>query len=393
MTDPILTTQALAMGAGALMLAFVVSFAMTPASAKLARRIGLLDRPQGEGGYKKHDLAVPYLGGVAIVFGLLAGCLMMMFIPSGTPGTLIQSFPLVIVAAVILGAVGLADDFKSLPRSLRLAVQVAAAAAAYAAGFQVSFTPWDALDLAMTIIWIVGITNAFNLLDNMDGLTSGLAGIAALSFATLGVIGGMPLVTVAAASLAGASFGFLAHNRHPAKIFMGDAGSNFVGFMLALIGARLRFDNLVEVTFLVPVIVLGIPILDTTLVVVSRRLHGRPVFQGGRDHISHRLVHIGLSVPIAVGLLYWTGLCLGWLGIVVSRSDALVGWMLLGFVLAMGLFLGLLLLRVPVYEEQFEDVSDLREAEQREGDKFKRAVDNEAGELTPDERAKSSGKA
>lgn len=119
----------------------------------------------------------------------------------------------------------------------------------------------------LTIIWIVGITNAFNLLDNRDGLTSGLAGIAALSFAVMGVVGSMPLITVAAASLAGASLGFLAHNRHPAKIFMGDAGSNFIGFMLALIGARLRFDNLVEVTFLVPVIVLGLPILDTTLVV------------------------------------------------------------------------------------------------------------------------------
>jgi UDP-GlcNAc:undecaprenyl-phosphate/decaprenyl-phosphate GlcNAc-1-phosphate transferase len=312
---------------------------------------------------------------------------MMMFIPSGTPTTIIGSFPLVVGAAVILGGVGLADDFRSLPRSLRLAAQIAAAVAAYAAGFGVSSTPWEALDLVLSIIWIVGITNAFNLLDNMDGLTSGLAGIAGLSFAVMGVVGSMPLVTVAAASLAGASFGFFAHNRHPAKIFMGDAGSNFIGFMLALIGARLRFDNLVEVTFLVPVIVLGLPILDTTLVVVSRKLHGRPMFLGGRDHISHRLVHLGLSVPIAVGLLFWTGLCLGWLGLVVSRADVLVGWMLLSFVLAMGLFFGILLLRVPVYEEEFEDVSDLQEVEEREGDEFTAAVDNSADELPSHRRA------
>lgn len=391
MAESLLTTQALAMGAGALLLAFVVSFAMTPASAKLARRIGLLDRPQSGGGYKRQELPVPYLGGVAIVSGLLVGCLMMMFIPSGTPGTIIDSFPLVIIAAVVLGGVGLVDDFKSLPRSLRLAAQIAAAVAAYTAGFGVSSTPWVSLDLVLTVVWIVGITNAFNLLDNMDGLTAGLAGIAALSFATLGVIGSMPLVTVAAASLAGASFGFLAHNRHPAKVFMGDAGSNFIGFMLALIGARLRFDNLVEVTFLVPLIVLGLPILDTTLVVVSRKLHGRPVFRGGRDHISHRLVHMGMSVPIAVGLLYWTGLCLGWLGLVVSLSDVRVGWMLLSFVIAMGLFLGVLLLRVPVYEEQFEDVTALQVLEEREGDEFTSAVDNSAGQLTLDERTKTSG--
>ena len=382
MTESVLTAQALAMGAAALALAFVVSFAVTPASAKLTRRIGLLDQPHSQGGYKKHKLPVPYLGGVAIVSGVLAGCVTMLFLPEGSPSRIVGGFPLVILAAVLLGGVGLADDFQSLPRSLRLVAQIAAAIAAYVAGFGVFSTPWEALDLVLTVIWIVGITNAFNLLDNMDGLTSGLAGIAALTFAIMGVIGSMPLVTVAAASLAGASFGFLAHNRHPAKIFMGDAGSNFIGFMLALIGARLRFDNLVEVTFLVPVIVLGLPILDTTLVVVSRKLHGRPVFLGGRDHISHRLVHLGLSVPVAVGLLFWAAVCLGWLGLVVSRAGVLVGWMLLSFVLAMGVFFGALLSRMPVYEEEFEDISALREVEEREGEGFTTAVDNTAGSTT-----------
>ena len=192
----------------------------------------------------------------------------------------------------------------------------------------------------------------------------------------------MPLLAVVAASLAGASFGFLAHNRHPAKIFMGDAGSTFLGFMLALIGVRLRFDNLVEVTFLIPVVVLGIPILDTALVVTSRTLHGRAVFLGGRDHISHRLVHVGLSVPLAVGLLYWTGLCLGWLGIVISQASVEVGWMLLGFVIALGLFFGLLLLRVPVYKEEFEDINELKSTEERAGEEFITAVDNLSAQVT-----------
>jgi UDP-GlcNAc:undecaprenyl-phosphate GlcNAc-1-phosphate transferase len=163
---------------------------------------------------------------------------------------------------------------------------------------------------------------------------------------------------------------------------MGDAGSTFVGFLLALIGVRLRFDNLVEVTFLIPVVVLGIPILDTTLVITSRKLNGRPIFLGGRDHISHRLVHIGFSVPVAVGLLLWTGVCLGWLGLVISRSTVGVGWMLLGFVIALGLFFGGLLLRVPVYEEEFATTDELEETEERGGEEFITAVDNVSDEIT-----------
>jgi UDP-GlcNAc:undecaprenyl-phosphate GlcNAc-1-phosphate transferase len=112
----------------------------------------------------------------------------------------------------------------------------------------------------------------------------------------------------------------------------------------------LEFDNLLEVTFLVPVVVLGVPIFDTTLVVAGRLAHGRGPFSGGQDHISHRLVAIGLPVKEAVGLLYWSGLCLGWLGIVITRANVQVGWMLLGFVLSLGLFFGRLLWRVPVYE-------------------------------------------
>lgn len=376
-------TQSLFVASGAIVLGFVVSFLITPVSAKVARRLGILDAPQtGARGHKKHKEPTPYLGGLAIFSGVLAGCLFMLVIPEGRPTLLLAGFPLAIGGALALGFVGLLDDMWSLPRVVRLLAQVGAAVLAHFGGFRVSITGIEALDLSLSVLWIVGITNAFNLLDNMDGLTSGLAGIAALTFAAMSVLGEMPLLAVVSAALAGASFGFLAHNRHPAKIFMGDAGSTFLGFLLALIGVRLRFDNLVEVTFLVPVVVLGIPILDTALVVASRRLHGRPVFLGGRDHISHRLVHLGLSVPVGVGLLYWTGICLGWLGIVITRSGIEVGWMLLGFVIALGLFFGALLLRIPVYKEDFDDPNELRATEDRVGDEFVTAVDNLEAEVT-----------
>lgn len=254
-------------------------------------------------------------------------------------------------AALILAIVGVADDVRTLPRSLRLLTQIGASVAAWSAGFRVDTSLGPSFDFALSLLWIVGITNAFNLLDNMDGLSSGIAGIAAITFAVMGLLGDMPEVTIAAAAAAGAAFGFLAHNRHPAKVFMGDAGSLFLGFSLALIGIKLRFDNLIQVTFLVPVVVLGLPIFDTTLVLLSRWKHGKPLFSGGRDHVSHRLEKLGLPVRATVGFLYFSAICTGWLGIAISRANVQVGWILLGFVITVGIFFGVLLWTIPVYND------------------------------------------
>jgi UDP-GlcNAc:undecaprenyl-phosphate GlcNAc-1-phosphate transferase len=268
-----------------------------------------------------------------------------------------------VLIAVALGLVGLLDDIKPLPRSLRLVAQVAAALAAWLVGFRVQATPWTWLNLLIMLVWVVGITNAFNLLDNMDGLSAGLAGVVAICFAVLGVLENLPGLTVVSAALGGAAFGFLMHNRHPARAFMGDAGSLFIGFLLALIGIRLQFENLVKVTFLVPVVILGLPIFDTTIVILSRIRHKRPAFLGGRDHVSHRLVRIGLPVKTAVGFLYFSGLCLGWLGIVISRSTVQVAFMLLALAVALALFFGVLLWNVPVYEEESEAIEALEETQ------------------------------
>lgn len=350
--------------AAALVIAFAAAVAITPATAVAARRLGILDRPgDGGAGHKAHETATPYLGGLAIFAGMSLGALMMLAAP--LQSSIISTYGTALGAALILGVIGLADDVRPLPRSLRLVAQIAVALLAWGAGFRIQALPGEVLDLALTLIWIVGITNAFNLLDNMDGLSAGIAGVSATSFAVIAATGGLGEVAIMAAAVAGASFGFLAHNRHPAKIFMGDAGSLFLGYLLALLGIELKFNNLVAVTFLVPVIVLGIPIFDTTLVVLSRLRHKRPVLLGGRDHASHRLVKVGLPVKAAVALLYWAGLCLGWLGLVISRSTVQVGWMLLGFVIALGIFFGFLLFQVPVYEatrdEEPEGVLDADE--------------------------------
>jgi UDP-GlcNAc:undecaprenyl-phosphate/decaprenyl-phosphate GlcNAc-1-phosphate transferase len=333
-----------------------VTYLLTPVTSRLAVRLGVLDHPdRTPQGRKKHDSATPYLGGIAILAGLTVGSGALLLRDQMPP---LNGVPAALALSAVLAGLGLADDIRQLPRVVRLVVQISAAAAAWSVGFKVLATPWGAVNLIITIVWIVGITNAFNLLDNMDGLSAGLAAVSAFSFAGMGLLNGQGVIAVSAAALAGAAAGFLAHNRHPAKVFMGDAGSLMIGFLLALIGIKLQFDNLVKITFFVPVVVLGLPIFDTTLVVASRIANGRRPFTGGADHISHRLVHVGLPVRAAVGLLYWSGLCLGWLGFVISRSSVEVGYMLLGFVLAVGAFFGALLWRVPVYEESRAGLGD-----------------------------------
>lgn len=327
-----------------LIVGFAITFLATPAMSRVALALGILDHPdEHPTGYKMHAGPTPYLGGLAMYLGVGAGWLLVYLNDHGETGNL----PVGFLLAVALGLIGLWDDVRHLPRSVRLLGQLAAAGGAWAVGFQAAPTPEPALNVAITIFWIVGITNAFNLLDNMDGLSSGLAAIGALSFGVMAIIEDLTGLAIASLALAGAAWGFRLHNKHPAKVYMGDAGSTFLGFLLALIGMQLRFDNLLEVTFLVPVVVLGIPIFDTTLVVLTRLKNKRGIFRGGRDHISHRLVQTGLPVKAAVWLLLWCGACLGWLGLVISRSNVQVGWMLLGFVMALGIFFGGLLWKVP----------------------------------------------
>lgn len=342
------TETTFALAAGAFVLALITTFSLTPATGHVARRFGILDHPDEDPhGRKNHQKVTPYLGGVAITAGVVMGAAILALLAGERLE--LETFAGGLGLAVGLAAMGVLDDIRPLPRTVKLVGQLVVAGGAWSLGFRVLAFDSDLLNLVVTAIWIIGITNAFNLLDNMDGLTAGLAGIGGLSFAVMGLLGDLTLVSLMGAAVSGAALGFLVHNHHPAKVFMGDAGSLFLGFLLALIGIEVEFDALPQVTFLVPVVVLGLPIFDTCLVVASRLRHGRSPFQGYRDHVSHRLVAIGLPVRVAVALLYWAGLCLGWLGLVVSRSNVQVGWMLLGFVIALGAFFGAVLWRVQVY--------------------------------------------
>ncbi|MCJ7620254.1 MAG: undecaprenyl/decaprenyl-phosphate alpha-N-acetylglucosaminyl 1-phosphate transferase, partial [Anaerolineae bacterium] len=189
-------------------------------------------------------------------------------------------------------------------------------------GVQVSFLPNQALNLLITFLWILGITNALNLLDNMDGLSGGVGAVAAAFFLLLAALNGQYLVASLAAALLGVCIGFLVYNFNPASIFMGDAGSMFLGFVLAAVGIKLRFPNHPNViTWMIPVVVLGLPIFDTTLIVVSRLRRGiNPLTNPGKDHVSHRLVSLGLSQRQAVILLYGVCCGLGLVGLLIMHA-------------------------------------------------------------------------
>jgi UDP-GlcNAc:undecaprenyl-phosphate/decaprenyl-phosphate GlcNAc-1-phosphate transferase len=254
---------------------------------------------------------VPYLGGLAILGGFLAGILVT---------ETWREFLGLSAAVGVLAIVGLFDDSKSVPALLRLSLHIVAAAVAMASGLLAAPTDVEAINAAITLLWLVGITNAFNLLDNMNGLCSGVAAIAALFFVIMAVMEDQAPVAALAGVTAGAALGFLPHNFPRARIFMGDAGSVPLGFLLAVIALKVRFPVPQPWSFAAPVCVLGIAVVDTTVVVVDRLRSGRPIAIGGTDHLSHRLVGRGMSPSGAVGALFFLSACLGVIGLVGGQG-------------------------------------------------------------------------
>ena len=275
----------------------------------LAHRLVAL--PTGD---RWHRTATPLLGGPGIFIGFTAA-----FWLAAAAGAFTVDRAIVGIwcGCALLFLAGFVDDLYSLPPAAKLALQVAAAAIVLATGTKVHVVGNDVLAAAIAIVWLVGVTNAFNLLDNMDGLAATMAAIAFAFFAVDAVTihpNHFTLVYAGAGALA--CIGFLPFNLRPrgrALSFMGDSGSQFVGFALAAIGlaSSWRVAGTTVATLILPILVLAIPILDTALVTIARLLEGRPIYQGGRDHTSHRLVRFGLSERHAVALLALIATCVG----------------------------------------------------------------------------------
>jgi UDP-GlcNAc:undecaprenyl-phosphate GlcNAc-1-phosphate transferase len=349
-----------------------LTLGLTPLALRIAITRGVLDHP---GEIKAQDSPMPYLGGVAIVLSfavvVIVGALVF---PPATDGWQVY---LIIGLAVLLALVGLLDDLRGLSPLIRLAVETGAALAVWHWSTSVQFLDNGFLDALVTTLWIVGVTNALNLLDNMDGLSAGVSAIAAVFIFALAAANGQFLVATLAAGVAGCASGFLRSNFHPARIYMGDAGALFLGFLLAVLCIRLRFDGPEVVTFAVPILLMGVPLFDTTLVTVNRLLHHRNPMAGGRDHTSHRLVFMGLSVRVAVGMIYLAAISFGALAVVASRVDQGTGLILIAWIAVMMIIVGIALSMVPVYETSSRRHLMLQEVVRHEPD-LPIAIDRDA---------------
>jgi UDP-GlcNAc:undecaprenyl-phosphate GlcNAc-1-phosphate transferase len=271
--------------------AFALAFGLVPVARRVALARGLVAEPAPD---RIHQIPTPYLGGVAIAAAVLAAA------ATARGWGLDGVVPL--AGAAVVGAVGLLDDARSVTVTGRLATEVLAAVAAFAAGTRVELVN-DPVDLALTVVWLVVITNAFNLLDNMDGAAAAVAATVGAALAVSCVLQGHWLLGTLAAAAAGACLGFLVHNWHPASIFMGDAGSLFLGFLLAstALGMPTRVDP--AASMVAAVLVVCLPVFDTTLVVISRMRARRSIFVGATDHTAHRLLRAGFGQHAVVVLL------------------------------------------------------------------------------------------
>ena len=280
---------------GALLLAFVVSIAATPVVIRLAGRYGFVAKPKAD---RWHSRPTPLLGGIALYLGVVLSVLAF-----GTPGREILG---VLFGGTLIFVLGILDDILQIKPSSKFLGQILASCVVVYAGVGFDLIPNPFLRLFLTILWIVGITNAFNLLDNMDGLSAGVAAISSLTIFIFSLVQGLPEITVLSLAVLGACLGFLIFNFNPARVFMGDCGSLFLGFTLActtILGSWEQATNLFAI-LAIPSLALGVPIFDTFLVTVSRLVSGRGIAVGGRDHTSHRLVALGMSERKAVLSLY-----------------------------------------------------------------------------------------
>jgi len=316
-------------------MAYLLVGALTPLMRKIAIATDVIDRPSSS--HKSHKQPVPYLGGVAIIVGVIS----VSYATSLVSNFTIDTFWLassVLGPALLLGLIGLWDDLRNLPPLPRFIAQ--SIAGVFTAGILIATdnvgnpTGSAIFDSIITIIWVVGICNSINFFDNLDGGAAGTVAISSIALAFLALNGDQYLIAALSTVTAGATLGFLVWNKNPAKIYMGDAGALFLGVLLATLTIRLHPNSDTQIgSYFTPIFLLAIPILDTTVAVLSRlRRHLSP-FQGGQDHLSHRLVRAGLSRKQAAVTLWGLSVFFAAAAILVSRPNAITEDYLVGGVL------------------------------------------------------------
>ena len=310
----------------ALLAALVISFLMTPVVKTFAFKVGAVDVPKDA--RRMHKVPIPRLGGLAIFIGFMVSVLILGNVRGNGQ---MQSILLGSVTIVVLGVV---DDIMALPAMLKFVVQIAAALIPALNGvvIQAFSNPnifsdslyWvlGPLSVPFTVLWIVAITNAVNLIDGLDGLANGVSAISATTMLVIALLASEAEVAVVMAALVGACVGFMPYNLNPAKMFMGDTGATFLGYILATMSIQGLFKFYAIISFAVPFLMLGLPIFDVCFAVVRRVSHGQSPMQPDRGHVHHRLIDMGFSQKQAVGVLYVISAILGLSAVVLTAGGA-----------------------------------------------------------------------
>ncbi|MEG0371879.1 MAG: MraY family glycosyltransferase [Clostridium sp.] len=292
--------------------AVIISFAATPIVRKLAVKVNAVDIPKDD--RRVHKTPIPRLGGLAIYISFVICTLVALGIQKSVLG--------VILGGSLIVAMGIYDDIRPLRAGQKLFVQIGAALILVAFEMKINTVtvPFDStgnmvdislITIPITILWVVGITNAFNLIDGLDGLACGICFISCLTLFGVSFIGGRYTAMILTLILAGSCLGFLPFNSNPAKIFMGDTGSQFLGFLLAAISIEGAIKSATAVVVAVPILALGLPIYDTLFAMIRRKINKRPMMEADKGHFHHRLLELGLSQKQVVYIMYIISSILG----------------------------------------------------------------------------------
>lgn len=324
--------------------ALLVSMVVMPAVILLAQRTGAMDAPNAR---KVHKKPIPRIGGLGIYAGFMAA-IIFVAVKFGLDGEQLKEIVGLIVSGSLIVALGLLDDYKNLPAKVKLGGQILAAAVLvlifdvridfvtdpYGEYIYFDNFPIPYLAIPVTMFWLVGLTNTVNLIDGLDGLAAGVASIASFTIMLIALEQNLILVAVLTAALAGAAVGFLKYNFNPAKIFMGDTGSMFLGFMLAGISVTGAVKSVAAIALVVPIFALGLPILDTTFAIVRRIRGGVPIFKPDKGHLHHRLLSVGFTQRQAVLLMYVISALFGLSAIALTAVSSQIAVIILLVVVA-----------------------------------------------------------
>lgn len=308
-----------------LLISFLLCLGLVPLNRLLSIKLGVVTVPRARDAHKK---ATPRMGGLSIAISFIISVLVFMYF---TPEINKEKILFVIAGAVVLAITGVLDDIYDIKPWQKILGQVIAIVLAMFGGINVRFLVWDVpgafatfikcLNIFGTLFWTLGMINAINLIDGLDGLSSGISLIASISFMVIAVTNGNTVAMLLAVSLAGATLGFLAHNFHPASIFMGDTGSMLLGYTLAIIALETGFEYLDIVCFFAPLIILAVPIFDTAFAILRRIKNRMPISEADKNHTHHILLR-KFKYRVAILILYAFGIAFGITGIIISRTQS-----------------------------------------------------------------------